>query len=279
MISYLSILHKISVVLIILSFLSEINSKCFAQESGKIIYKTILESEDFKELKAILLINEGTTSFFVKNTLNSDLLNGQNTDFKDDSNEKFDLDFDIKPPKDELMYQVHIDETSNQIRSRRTIFKGGRYIPCVVVEPTNLINWELLDESKSIGSFTVYKAKSSFRGRNYSAWYTPDTSIKAGPWKFQGLPGLILEVYDDEKGVQFIFESMEIPYNGESEIIYPDEKMVLTIDEYAEMSDPNEVVNEFIDWISSELPEGAAIIDPSTISIDVNHKGIEREFE
>ena len=56
--------------------------------------------------------------------------------------------------------------------------------------------WELLDETKELLGYTVHKATCDFRGRKYTAWYAPDISISNGPWKFSGLPGLILEISD-----------------------------------------------------------------------------------
>ena len=45
----------------------------------------------------------------------------------------------------------------------------------------------------------------NFRGRTYEAWFTTEIPVKDGPWKFHGLPGLILEVYDIQKHYSFVF--------------------------------------------------------------------------
>lgn len=85
----------------------------------------------------------------------------------------------------------------------------------IYVEETNdkfpKFNWSMTTESKKIGSFTCYKATCYFRGRHWEAWYCPDIPVKMGPWKFYGLPGLILEVYDKDKKINFLFEEIEIP--------------------------------------------------------------------
>lgn len=69
-----------------------------------------------------------------------------------------------------------------------------------VTEDLPVMNWKLSKdgESKIIDKFVCNKATVSFRGRNYIAWYTPYISSQFGPWKFYGLPGLILEVYDTD---------------------------------------------------------------------------------
>lgn len=56
--------------------------------------------------------------------------------------------------------------------------------------------WQIQDEWKEIAGYKVRKATCDFRGRSYVAWYAPDVPVPDGPWKFCGLPGLILEVYD-----------------------------------------------------------------------------------
>ena len=60
-------------------------------------------------------------------------------------------------------------------------------------------NWKLLGEKKKIGKFNCQNASIKFRGRTFIAWFTTDIPIGFGPYKFKGLPGLILEVYDSEK--------------------------------------------------------------------------------
>lgn len=51
----------------------------------------------------------------------------------------------------------------------------------------------------TILDYKCHKALTSFRGRDYVAWFTLDIPISNGPWKFGGLPGLILQVSDSKK--------------------------------------------------------------------------------
>lgn len=63
-------------------------------------------------------------------------------------------------------------------------------------------NWKITNERKTILSYSCKKATTTFRGRTYAAWYTEAIPLSNGPWKFNGLPGLILEV-SDSKGDYF----------------------------------------------------------------------------
>lgn len=65
--------------------------------------------------------------------------------------------------------------------------------------------WIISTEQKKIRDYTCQKATCNFRGRTYEAWFTAEIPVKDGPWKFHGLPGLILEVYDMQKHYSFVF--------------------------------------------------------------------------
>lgn len=69
------------------------------------------------------------------------------------------------------------------------------------------------DPSKIILGYTCKKATTTYRGRNYTAWYAPDIPLSEGPWKFRGLPGLILRIEDDKKEYVFEFIGIEKPIN------------------------------------------------------------------
>ena len=57
-------------------------------------------------------------------------------------------------------------------------------------------DWELQEDTLTICGHLCQKASCHFRGIDYIAWFTPELSVSNGPWKFGGLPGLILKVYD-----------------------------------------------------------------------------------
>jgi GLPGLI family protein len=67
------------------------------------------------------------------------------------------------------------------------------------------IDWKILNEKKKIGDFEVVKAVGDYGGRHWIAWYCSDIPFPFGPYVFYGLPGLILEVYDDLENYHFSF--------------------------------------------------------------------------
>lgn len=75
-------------------------------------------------------------------------------------------------------------------------------------EPTPTIDWQIQTDTMRILNYPCQKAICQFRGRNYEAWFTSDINVSDGPWKFTGLPGLILKVVDSRG--HFLFECKSI---------------------------------------------------------------------
>lgn len=66
------------------------------------------------------------------------------------------------------------------------------------------IQWEILsDEIREIGNYTAVKAIGEFRGSKIECYFTYDIPISIGPWKFSGLPGLILEIYTSDNKIKW----------------------------------------------------------------------------
>ena len=77
-------------------------------------------------------------------------------------------------------------------------------------ETLPLQKWTLHQDSMKISGHWCNKATCEFRGRKYIAWYSKYIPVKWGPWKFGGLPGLILSI-SDTKGMYKI-ECVEIEF-------------------------------------------------------------------
>jgi GLPGLI family protein len=78
----------------------------------------------------------------------------------------------------------------------------------VYEEALPVFDWTITGEIQTILSYNCRRATTSFRGRDYIAWFTLDIPIPNGPWQFGGLPGLILKLYDVKEN--FVFECTSI---------------------------------------------------------------------
>lgn len=122
---------------------------------------------------------------------------------------------------DEIGRLVFKDFEKDSLQLREIAF----YQAYVSGEPIPQLDWEISSETKKIGNFTCQMATTEFRGRNYTAWFTTDIPISDGPWKFSGLPGMILEVSSDDGQYAFLFKSIEMPVSDENS-----EQIVFTVD-------------------------------------------------
>lgn len=60
-------------------------------------------------------------------------------------------------------------------------------------------NWKILNEKEKIGEYNTQKATTEFGGRKWTAWFSTDIPFPDGPYKFNGLPGLIIKIEDSAK--------------------------------------------------------------------------------
>lgn len=80
-------------------------------------------------------------------------------------------------------------------------------------ERPNLV-WAIGSAGGEVLSYSCSEASTTFRGRNYKALFALDIPHALGPWKFGGLPGLILSIEDD-KG-DYIFRAIGIQKTRET---------------------------------------------------------------
>ncbi|WP_029904357.1 GLPGLI family protein [Prevotella sp. 10(H)] len=69
--------------------------------------------------------------------------------------------------------------------------------------------WNITTDTLTVLNYLCQKATTSFRGRNYEVWFSPDIPVNDGPWKLYGLPGLILKANDTENLFSFEIIGLE----------------------------------------------------------------------
>lgn len=109
---------------------------------------------------------------------------------------------DYKTNKSAIKIKYHVE--TNTIYDYRFIpqnfYIGEEEIPSQ--------NWTIENETKNILGYTCRRAFTFFRGRKYIAWFTKEIPILYGPWKLNGLPGLILEVNDSDNFFRFLAKNI-----------------------------------------------------------------------
>jgi len=107
----------------------------------------------------------------------------------------------------------------------------------LVEEPLPIINWKIQPDTMSIGALHCQKATAHFKGRDYEAWFCPELPFRSGPWKLNGLPGLIIEASDTKKEVIFKFNLFEDISQSKQTILPPKEDIKTTPKELTKLKE------------------------------------------
>lgn len=136
--------------------------------------------------------------------------------------------FVVKPKKGEVFYYKDYN-TDSIYYDNVVIF---RHYP--TKDPLNIFKWELTFETKKILGYECQKAVMQHYGRIYEAYFTTELEFnRGGPWKFDGLPGVILEIKSKDNYLSIT--ANEIQLKNESIIInnpYPKKQKYIDFLEY-----------------------------------------------
>lgn len=84
--------------------------------------------------------------------------------------------------------------------------------------------WVIENETQEIMGYNCKKATTTYAGREWVAWFTLDIPVSAGPYKFRGLPGLIIKIADTTNSYDFeLYSVVEVPFR-------PFEKYYIPVD-------------------------------------------------
>jgi GLPGLI family protein len=89
------------------------------------------------------------------------------------------------------------------------------------------IDWKTSGDTATFGGLHCQKATCHFKGRDYTAWFCPDLPVQIGPWKLNGLPGVIVDARDEKNEVVFQFDGVEkaIPTTTKSQAAVDEKDM------------------------------------------------------
>jgi len=205
---------------LLLSLSALICSITIFSQSYKIIYdfkwKTEEQSKDYNSELTVLLKNDENSYFESLAKFKYDSIK---TKLVDEGSRSF------PSPKIQWKLQSLIFK---DLKSQTTIteenFFDKVYLTTYKCKPT----WKIQQEKSKLFNYNVQKAETDFGSRKWIAWFTNEIPISDGPYKFFGLPGLILKISDSEEN--FIFEIKGLTkeqYNIEGRNAY-DSKVNLT---------------------------------------------------
>ena len=91
--------------------------------------------------------------------------------------------------------------------SLKTLVYDSYFSDKFIYNDDEKLNWEITNTKKDISGYNCTLAKTVFAGRSYNAWFTSEIPVSDGPYKFKGLPGLIVKIEDVSKQYSFELES------------------------------------------------------------------------
>ncbi|UCA61020.1 GLPGLI family protein [Chryseobacterium rhizoplanae] len=95
--------------------------------------------------------------------------------------------------------------------------------------------WNIEPEKQKIGEYNVQKAFTEYGGRKWTAWFTQDIPVHEGPYKFRGLPGLIIKIEDSGSNYRYELISVKkknLPINVIFSEKYLNQHKILSKEEY-----------------------------------------------
>lgn len=113
--------------------------------------------------------------------------------------------------------EIDIKDLTNKKVSFETKVGDSKYL----VDQNVNLKWSLSNEFGEILNYKVQKASTEFGGRKWIAWFAKDIPIHDGPYKFHGLPGLILTIEDTTASHKFILKGIK---NIQNTFEYPHRK-------------------------------------------------------
>ena len=130
-------------------------------------------------------------------------------------------------------------------------------------------DWIIMKDTMTILEYSCQKAICSFRDRNWVAWFTSEIPISEGPYKFCGLPGLILKLEDAESHFSFEINNFQ----------KVNEPIHMYIDKYSRKMDRISFLKLKMNRTGTDLTamDGAKV--GLVISNEKQHDHIERDYK
>lgn len=236
-----------------------------AQESGILVqYSSNMGNFSNKET----LIARGSQSIYITDALL--IVNEKNANIRsiDESTNTIVVD-----PK-----TIKLDKTTyfRTLNSNKVLYNyelSGKTVMVEDIMPD--FNWNLdYLETKKIGEYICNKATLSYRGSEIEAWYASKLQVPFGPWKFKGLPGLILELYSINDSVTHSWFATNIvyPFNQSMNLDY-DKNLEVVSHQYV-INDEEEQIRIQMERMNARAPKGVTSSNGA-----IKRTGIEKIFE
>lgn len=169
-------------------------------QTNRFVYQVTMKPDaenkaDTKTENAYLDISQEKSVFYSENRIKRDSI--MQKAFQGGGRGSINRD-QMESLRSNINYSVEKDKTN-----QKTYFKDRIGRDIYSYEEDRPLNWKISSETRKIGEYKVQKAETDFGGRKWTAWFTTDLPYQDGPYKFNGLPGLIVKIEDDKGDYSF----------------------------------------------------------------------------
>lgn len=164
----------------------------FAQ-TNRFVYQVTMKSDAsdkayVKTENAYLDISAEKSMFYSENRIKRDSVMKAN--FQSGGARGFNRD-QMESLRSNINYSIEKDK-----KNQKTLYRDRLGRDLYSYEEDRPLDWKIFSETTKIGEYKVQKAETDFGGRKWTAWFTTDLPYQDGPYKFSGLPGLVVKAED-----------------------------------------------------------------------------------
>ncbi|WP_353147350.1 GLPGLI family protein [Flavobacterium sp.] len=170
-----------------------------SQNNYQVKYKMTTLFDGLKNYDAKLTFSEQKSCFEYKL-----FDNDTTTTEREDENGHKTINFPNK--NQQTIFSNFKDKKITELKSLKSAY--------LVEDTLSYPQWNITDKIKNVNNYQCQKATTFFKGREYEVWYAIEYPTIFGPWKLNGLPGLIILAQDKKSEV--FFEAIEIQKTDEN---------------------------------------------------------------
>jgi len=240
-------MKKIFFILLILFTTSK--NTAFAQSNGKakVTYNIEFRSGIPTTADAVLFFNDSISQYYVSNHKEISKSNSSEEIIIESTNSNLEI-------VETNFYTQEIKIVDNLL--------DKTYL---VTERLKKIDWQITIDTKKIGNLNCIKAVGLFRGSTYTVYFAPEIKTSFGPWKLNGLPGLIIEVTESRNRLGIYLKEIDVSNKAHLFLEYNinKNKTPITLKEYVEMMSNIDLV--LFEKIKSQLPRGIVLYERNPV--------------
>ncbi len=222
-----------------ISLLAFVLCQSFAQQKATVVYSENIDLK--KELKEELSPEQEAIFAALPSTINTEkelLVNGNESIYRAKPKEEESAKI---PSSGGGFIQIEIEQDKSVLycdndSGKSLEFKNFMGRDFLIEEEKSNRKWKIVNEQKMILGYRCMKAVSTTEeGGETVVWFAPEIKLQAGPGKFNGLPGLVLEVSNDNGKMTISAKEIKLDEVEEIEVEKPKKGKKVTQEEFLEI--------------------------------------------